>query len=393
MNGKTLSSESLDQIEKAEVLIGGTRCLDAFPGPQGIRIPLKGSVGDVLKRAGQEMKAGKKVVVLADGDPLFFGIGKKVVEAVGSDRVVLHPNLTALQAAAARIGLSWNRVKTVSLHGRKDLRPLLRALVDADHVGVYTDGVNHPAAVAEELHRRGVHTFRMWVFENLWQKDERIGVYALDASKGKDFSALNFLILERTGVPEIPLRLGLSDDDFQHEKGLITKQEIRAVGLSLLGIQPQHTVWDLGAGCGSVAVEASFLAREGAVYAVERDPARLGMIRENIRRTGAYAVEVVGCEMPDGLDPLPDPDRVFIGGGLGQGKEVLARALDRLKPGGRMVLHLVLLGSLSRAKLFLEEKGCPCTVSQIQVSRSRRLAGDDRLEALNPVYVLSLTKG
>jgi precorrin-6Y C5,15-methyltransferase (decarboxylating) len=392
MNWKSLPREYLEHIERAEVLIGGTRFLDAFPGHPGIRIPLKGSLEDVLARAREEMEAGRRVVVLADGDPLFFGIGKGVIEAAGRDHVELHPNVTALQAAAARIRVPWDRVKTVSLHGRKDLWPLLRALVGCHHVGVFTDGVNHPAAIAKELRRRTVHSFRMWVFENLWQEDERIGSYPLDEMEGLNFSALNFVILERTGFPEIPLRLGLSDDHYEHEKGLITKQEIRAVGLSLLGIEPQHTVWDLGAGCGSVAIEASFLAREGMVYAVEKSASRARTIRENIRRTGAYGVEVVESEMPACLVSLPDPDRVFIGGGLGQDVEILSEALNRLRPGGGMVLHLVLLGSLSRVMRFLEEGGHPYTVAQIQVSRSRSLAGDERLEALNPVYVLSLTK-
>ncbi|MEW6668582.1 MAG: precorrin-6y C5,15-methyltransferase (decarboxylating) subunit CbiE [Thermodesulfobacteriota bacterium] len=392
MNWKTLSREYLDQVEKADVLIGGTRYLDAFPGHPGIRIPLKGPLAGVLAKAVEAMTAGKRVAVLADGDPLFFGIGRKLIEAVGSEHVEFFPNVTALQAAAARIRIPWDRVKTVSLHGRKDLWPLLRALVGANHVGVFTDRVNHPAAVATELLRREVHTFRMWVFENLWQEDERIGRYELDGLEGRSFSDLNFLILERAGSPKTRLRLGLSDDHYEHEKGLITKREIRAAGLSLLGIEPHHTVWDLGAGCGSVAIEASFLAREGAVYAVERDPSRSRMIRANIRRTGAYTVEPVASEMPACLDSLPDPDRVFIGGGLGQGVDTLSEALKRLKPGGRMVLHLVLLGSLSRVKRFLEEKGCAYTVTQIQVSRSRSLAGDERLEALNPVYILSLTK-
>lgn len=392
MDWKALSREYLEKVERAEVLIGGTRCLDAFPGHPGIRIPLKGPLANVLARAREEMRAGKRVVILADGDPLFFGIGKKVIETLGCDRVEFHPNVTALQAAAARIGIPWDQVKTVSLHGRKDLWPLLRSLVGGYPVGVFTDRVNHPAAIAKELRRREVHTFRMWVFENLWQEDERIGVYEFDRLEGLSFSALNFLILERTGSPKTPLRLGLSDDLYEHEKGMITKQEIRAVGLSLLGIEPRHTVWDLGAGCGSVAIEASFLAREGAVYAVERDPSRLQMIRENIRRTGAYLVETVEAEMPAWLASLPDPDRVFIGGGLGQDVEILSEALNRLRPGGGMVLHLVLLGSLSRVKRFLEEKGYSYTVAQVQVSRSRSLAGDERLEALNPVYVLSLTK-
>ena len=141
-----------------------------------------------------------------------------------------------------------------------------------------------------------------------------------------------------------------------------------------------------------MAIEASLLAPEGRILAVEKKPSRCESIRLNIQRTGAYGVRVVEGEMPDCLKDLEDPDRVFIGGGLSRNDGVLEEALKRLKPGGKVVVHLVLMGSLQQAREILLGLGWPFTITQVQVSRSKGLAGDLRMEALNPVYVLSATK-
>jgi precorrin-6Y C5,15-methyltransferase (decarboxylating) len=139
-------------------------------------------------------------------------------------------------------------------------------------------------------------------------------------------------------------------------------------------------------------MESSLLASEGRVLAVEKDPGRVRLIKENIRRTGAYGVEAIHGEMPGCLGPLPDPDRVFVGGGMARGTTVLEAAAQRLQPGGRMVLNLVLMGSLCRTMGFFHEQKWDVSMTQIQVSRSTTTAGDQRLEALNPVYIVSAQK-
>jgi len=379
-------------IEKAEVLVGGTRLLDWFKDHPALKLPIKSPLDEVLKKVLQEMRAGKEVVVLADGDPGFYGIGKRLAESIGKEHLRFYPNVCTLQAAAARLKVPWDNIRSISLHGRKDLWPLFRALVRHDMVGVFTDDKSPPGRLAEVLMDHGVDTFRMHVFENLGQRDEKIGLFELQDARGQSFSPLNFVILERTKRLGIPLHLGMEDNLFIHEKGLITKREIRAVGLALLEIQPTHTVWDLGAGCGSVAIEASLLATEGRILAVEKNASRCESIRKNIGRTGAYGVGIVQGAMPGCLKDLEDPDRVFIGGGMSGNDGILEEALKRLKPGGKVVLHLVLMGSLQKAREILRAKGWPLTITQVQVSRSQGLAGDLRLEALNPVYILGATK-
>jgi precorrin-6B C5,15-methyltransferase / cobalt-precorrin-6B C5,C15-methyltransferase len=183
----------------------------------------------------------------------------------------------------------------------------------------------------------------------------------------------------------------MDDENLLHEEGLITKQEVRAAGLGLLGIEPGHVVWDLGAGSGAVAIEASVLAFEGMVFAVERNRDRCEIIRRNIRNTGAYAVETVQGEMPGCLDGLPGPDRIFLGGGVKR-NGVLETAMDRLRPGGRILAHVVLIGSLEHAMRVLKQAGWNPAVTQVQIGRSRPLAGDLRIEALNPVLAVSAKK-
>jgi len=380
------------RIQSAEVLVGGDRLLAMFQDHPGVKVPIKSPLGDVIERINQELKLHRDVVVLADGDPGFFGIGKRLIDDFGKDTVIIYPNVTTLQIAASRLKIPWHDIHTVSLHGRKDLQSLLTALVRNDRVAVFTDPNFHPAKIADELKHKGVDTFKIYVFEDLGTESEQIRCFELREVAKQSFSPLNFVILERTKPPEISLSLGLDDDLYLHQKGLITKKEIRAAGLSALKIEPRHTLWDLGAGCGSVAIEVSLLAYEGIVLAVEKDLERVQLIRKNIRRMGAYGVKVIHGEMPGCLESLPDPDRVFIGGGMGKDNRVLEEACKRLKPGGNLVLHLVLMSSLARAKDYLKALEWPFSITQVQVSRSKSTAGDQRLDALNPVFIFSSTK-
>ena len=389
---RDITPTALRLIDSAEVLAGGDRLLALFSDHPAVKVLIKSPLKNVIDRINQEMQSHRKVVVLADGDPLFFGIGKRLIDAFGKDTVVIYPNVTTLQVAASKLKIPWHDIQTISLHGRKDIQPLLAALVKNNRVAVFTDPDFSPAKVADELIRRGVDTFNMHVFEGLGTETEKTGRFELKETVKQTFSPLNFIILNRIKQAVIPLSLGLDDDLYLHQRGLITKREIRVAGLSALEIEPHHTLWDLGAGCGSVAIEASLLAYEGIVLAVEKAPERIQLIRQNISRMGSYGVEVIHGEMPECLESLPDPHRVFIGGGMGKDNSVLEAATERLRPGGKLVLHLVLMGSLARARDYLEDLKWPFSITQLQVSRSKDLAGDHRLEALNPVFIISVKK-
>lgn len=392
LNPCDLSIQPAGIVAKAQVLVGGKRLLDYFADHDAKKIPVCGALNDVVENIKAALSQELDVVVLADGDPGFYGIGNLLINKLGKNRVELFPNVTTLQWAASRLKISWQDIPTVSLHGRSDLLPLLNSLPLNDRVGVFTDQKFSPAKIAGELLLRGVDTFRMIVFEDLGAETESISELDLEKASEKDFSALNFIILDRIRRPEISLTPGMDEDVYLHQKGMITKKEVRAAGLAALKIRPDHTIWDLGAGCGSVAIEASLFAFKGRVVAVERDHERALQIKENIRRMGAYAVNVVCGAMPECMQSLPDPDGIFVGGGMGHDDSVLAEAAKRLKPGGRLVLHIVLTGSLMRSIKYLKDKGWPISVSQILVSRSVPLCDDMRLEAQNPVFIVSSQK-
>lgn len=393
-----ISERALSILEQAEVVVGGKRLLAALallstaerPINPPRQIPITGPLSEVIAKIRSALH--RRVVVLADGDPLFYGFGRKLVDALGEDQVVILPNLSTLQLAAARLRIPWHDLETVSLHGREDYGPFFSALMRRGKVAVYTDKVNTPAAIAQALLQKGAEGFTMTVLEDLDTSQERIRTLAPEAVWDLEFSALNLVLVQRDYPPEIELGLGIPDHLYMHEKGLITKLAVRAAGLAMLHVLPTHTVWDLGSGSGSVAIEASHLACRGRVYAVEQHRRRVSMIKENARRFGAMLVEVVRGEMPGVLEDLPTPDRIFIGGGMGTDEETAEHILDiatgALKHGGKLVLHCILLETLLRTKRYLEAKGWNFGITQLQASTSDRLAGDLRFQAQNPVFIL-----
>ncbi|MEF2232427.1 MAG: precorrin-6y C5,15-methyltransferase (decarboxylating) subunit CbiE [Pseudodesulfovibrio sp.] len=384
------------ELACADLAVGGARLLAAIPAgvlPEKTKtLPIAGPLGPVMEGVRKASEAGRRVVVLADGDPLFFGIGKRLGDEIGRENLRVYPSLSTVQLAAARLGLPWHAMDFVSLHGRMDFAPLYAALVRADLIAVFTDEVNTPDMVARALLERGADCFSMTVLENLGTPQEAIRPLALPETWGMEFAPLNLVILERQYPPEIELSLGIPDHYYMHQKNLITKLPVRAAGLAHLNVGPSSTVWDLGAGCGAVAIEASHLARKGRVFAVERHKTRAAMIRENIRRTGAWLVDTVLGAMPDCLDGLPEPDRIFVGGGMGgesnEDNALLAVACERLRPRGHMVVHCILLDTLHTAKDHFKQLGWHFGVTQLQASATDSLAGDLRFKAQNPVFIV-----
>ncbi|MFV0422361.1 precorrin-6y C5,15-methyltransferase (decarboxylating) subunit CbiE [Oleidesulfovibrio sp.] len=389
VDADSLPEDHNDVVESAQVLVGGKRQLALFDDHPAEKVLITAPLGDIFERIGQYEAKGRSVVVLADGDPLFYGIGATLVDEFGPEGVHILPNITSLQAAAARAKVPWQGVKVVSLHGRDDMRPLMQALLQSPWVCVLTDGKSIPSSIAQWLLDRGADWFFVWVFENMGQSNEHFDRYTLKEAVQRSFSSLNTVLIERRGGPERILAPGIPDEELATEGKLITKWPVRAAGLAALRISHGMTVWDLGAGSGAVGIEASCLAGEGVVWCVERKASRVEHIRTNRRRFGALQVEVMHGTMPACLTDLPDPDRVFIGGGLGNGDKVLREACARLKPGGRIVTHCVLLGSLNRARELFAEMGWTCEITHVQASAAVPLAGDLRFDAHNPVFILA----
>ncbi|MFN0071116.1 MAG: precorrin-6y C5,15-methyltransferase (decarboxylating) subunit CbiE [Chloroflexota bacterium] len=373
------------RLESADIVCGGHRQLSML-GP-GVResIPISAPMEAVYERLGRALAEGHQVTVLASGDPCCFGIGPLLVERFGRQAVEIVPSVSAIQLAFARLGEPWQEARLLSAHGRP-VEGVIGPVLAARRSAILTDHVNTPAAIAQRLQACGLEDCRVVVGERLGGPRERIVESTLSALTEQAFDPLNVLLVLRS--PEARLlapRFGLADHTYAHRTGMITKAEVRAVSLSQLAIEPGDTVWDIGAGCGSVSLEASSLVQHGFVYAVERDPPQLGYLRENLAmHTGP--IQIVHGEAPNALAALPSPNAVFLGGSGGRLDETLQVVITRLAPGGRLVANFVVLDHLLTCERRLQAAGWQTQVTQVAVSRGGALG---RLEALNPVFVLA----
>ncbi len=394
----SLSLSSLDLIAGAGIILGGQRLLDCFPDASGRRALIKSDLAAVASLIEEGMK-DEKVVVLASGDPNFYGIARYLAGKLGKDKIEVIPAISSMQVAFARIKESWDDATLASVHGRS-MEETLDLIVASRKIGIFTDEKNSPDAVARELIARGVTGYRAFVCEDLGGANERVTETDLAGLAGLEVSPLNVLVLVRENDPPDRVgrrqwAMGIPDDEFLKRKplkGLITKAEVRVVSLSKLGLRDHSLVWDVGAGSGSVSVEAALVARYGQVYAVEQHAEDAALVRGNLARFGVFNARVVEGVAPGALSSLPDPDAVFIGGSGGRLEAILDVAARRLKPGGRVVANLATISNLEGMVRGLASRGFEVEVTMVNVARSKGVGGLLRFQSLDPVFVVSAAR-
>lgn len=398
---RSLTAETAALVERADLLCGGERQLAFFPAHPARRLALHGDLAALAACLRDEAAAGRRVVVLASGDPLLYGIAGTLRRYLPAGWLRVHPNVSAVQLAWARVAEPWHDAGLVSVHGRP-LDPVVAAAHRHDKLAVLTDDVHTPAAVARALLDAGLPDRRAVVCERLGGPGERVVDTTLAALPDQAFDPLNVLLLlppvaRRAGPPwRGGWAPGLPDDAFARRMpraGLITKREVRVLSLAALGLDDSvDVIWDVGAGSGSVAIEAALLLPTARVYAIERDPASVSLIEENRTRLGAANVTIVAGEAPGACAAPPDPDAVFVGGSGGQLAAILALALARLRPGGRLVANLATLEGLRVAQEALTTGGLRPEVTQVSVARGTAVGELTRLTALNPVFIVAGVK-
>jgi precorrin-6Y C5,15-methyltransferase (decarboxylating) len=265
-------------------------------------------------------------------------------------------------------------------------------------VAILTDEERSPARVAARMLAYGETAWRAWVCECLGGPEERVRAFTLaELAAATDIAPLNVLVLARTEPgwrrpPRIPFQV---EDAFARrmpKKGLITKREVRLLSLAQLAIRPDSVMWDIGAGSGSVAIEAALLAPEGRVYAIEVDPEGVAICEDNARAHGTDNVRVVAGRAPEALAGLEAPDAVFVGGSKGSMTAIVDAALEALRPGGRLVVNAITLENAGEVYQALRSRDLVPEVTLLQIARSEPLAHYLRYEALNPIQIFAVTK-
>ncbi|MDP2306454.1 MAG: precorrin-6y C5,15-methyltransferase (decarboxylating) subunit CbiE [Pseudomonadota bacterium] len=386
--GGQLTPQAREAIAAAELLIGGTRLLEqvescAVPG-RTERFDLTGRMAEV--RPLLTANTARRCVVLASGDPLFFGIGGFLCRHFPAVLVISAPSSVA--EAFARIGLAWEDAEVLSGHGRP-MPDVAAALDRSGKVAVLTDATNTPAAIGHVL---GDRDGDAWVCERLGEDEQIRKVSIRDLAK-LEADPLNVVVLL---APKRPRRTipHTADDAFEKKmpkKGLITKREVRTLSLAALGLRVGDVAWDIGAGSGSVAIEMALLGAS-RVFAVEKNEDACEIIRLNVAAFATPQVEVVHAKAPEGLDALPDPDRVFVGGSGGNMGELVHLLLGRLRPGGGLVVNAATIENLADCVSALKAAGATWSVTHVSVCRSSPILDLTRFEALNPVWIVEASR-
>lgn len=410
-----LSNSVLNVIETATILVGSDRHLSYFPEHPASRIVLKDltetifTIRQQLTRWELENRESihNSIVILVSGDPLFFGFGRLLIAELPPEQLTFHPHVSSIQLAFNRIKTPWQDAHIISAHGRS-LEMLIQALQQGvEKIAILTDNIHNPVAIAQLIQNLDLPSrYQFWVCENLGGNDERVQQWQIESLKSQEFSSLNLVILLRQSrsatepldlskIPSfgIPDQLFLSYSD---RPGLMTKREVRTLVLGELALQPKQTIWDIGAGTGSVSIEIARLFPDSTVYSIEKTAAGTTLIEQNRQRFKVNNLVSIHGEAPDILHHLRSPHRIFIGGSGKNLSEILGICSIRLSPGGIMVLALATLEHLNTALSWLEqrkriERSWSYRILNVQLSRSVPVANLTRFSPLNPVTILTIS--
>jgi precorrin-6Y C5,15-methyltransferase (decarboxylating) len=394
-----LTGRARELLQAAELVLGSENTLALVLELRAEKLGIGANLPEVVQALEGNL-GSKRIVVIASGDPLFYGVARYLCDRLGKDRFEVLPHVSSMQLAFARVKESWEEAYLTNL-ATHPLEDVLDKIRTAETVGLFTSEEDGPPQIARQLLARGLDYFRAFVCENLGAPDERVTQAELADVAEMEFAPLNVMILKRKpGRPDQQRlaagrrRFGNPDDVFAQSRpksGLITQAEVRALALAQLDIQPASVIWDIGAGAGAVAIEAAQLATAGMVYAIEQDAADYHLIVANAETFAVKNLKAVHGVAPAVFEGLPAPDVIFVGGG---GKEV-ARLLDAafraLRPAGRMVVNVASLDGLAAAYEAL--KACaPVEAMLINIARGTEQLETLRFEALNPNFLLTVRK-
>ena len=406
----SLNSEALKALREAKHVIAGSRLLETLADEIAAAetYDLTGQLKQVPVWINHALAKEESVVVAATGDPLCHGIAGFLAGKLDKNRVCILPNLSTIQLAFAELKLPWANAKIVSVHAQDagewargatpqhGLYKLAQQCRRRDLLAVLTSPENNPSRIARMLQIEGLaDDFNIAVAQALKQSEQPVTDFMpVEEVARSRFIDPNVVILKRNIAQTEPVLFGLPDDAFRQrkpEKGLITKREVRAVSLARMQLTLDSIVWDIGAGSGSVGLEAARLCRDGHVYAIEKNADDIANVEQNHKAWGISNYTFQHGKAPAFLDTWPDPDAVFIGGSGGELAELISLCLDRLRPNGWLVMNFVTLENLSTAVDTLKKLDAVWDVCQIQASRSSPILNMNRLQAENPVWIVAAT--
>jgi precorrin-6Y C5,15-methyltransferase (decarboxylating) len=382
-------------IDDAQILIGNAALLQKIPASAAERIETGGNLQE-LQQTIVDLP-NKAAVMLASGDPLFYGIARFLTESFGKERFEVVPNVSSMQLAFARVKESWDDAYLTNL-ATQSLDRVVDNIRTAERVGIFTTESISPAVVAEALLDRRIDYFTAYVCENLGTPDETVTQGDLPSLLDQTFAPMNVMVLVRhQGAADRPSgskrrRLfGNPDDLFlqsRPKRGLLTPCEVRCIALAELNLTRDSIVWDVGAGSGSLAIEAAAIASAGKVFAIEMDAEDYGLMIENAKMFDVPSLIPIHGQAPSAWQELPDPDAIFVGGSGRMVPELVASAVQRLAAGGSIVVNVSSPDNLVAVQATIAQAGLRVDVRMINIARGQYQLDRVRFDAINPTFLV-----
>ncbi|MEW6408673.1 MAG: precorrin-6y C5,15-methyltransferase (decarboxylating) subunit CbiE [Nitrospirota bacterium] len=429
---RPLDKKAREIIYKSGVILASNRLFEVFKGYEEFetvkdKIRVIDNVDKTISFLNSKLKTQnsklKTIVLLASGDPMFFGIGRRIIGEFDKDTLEMLPDLSSIQIAFSRIQVPWDDAFFMSLHGGPDpakrrrleyeIEDIPMLLEKHNKIAILTDKVNNPSVIAKEVLKPSAFSLqpsalKMYVCERLGYLDEKIIEGIPEDIAQMEFSEPNVVVIVRKcgSTEELEaeikksltselqnfrtseLRFGLKEDKIVHSKGLITKDEIRAVTIHKLRLPGNGIFWDIGAGAGSVSIEVARLCPGLRVFAIEKDDEQIENIAKNKKRFNIANIEIIKGAAPDTLKDLSAPHRVFIGGSEGRLKEIV-NFISKKMTSGIIVINATTLETLNEAIICLEGAQFSVDIAEVSISKTKNIGNRRYLSALNPVFIIA----
>lgn len=389
-NPELLTGAAIKAIKESNILIGDKRMLAAFAeADKKIYDTIK--TADIVEIAASANPEKDVLAVLVSGDVGFFSLAKTISGKLPDCECVRYCGISSLVYFAAKLQLSWDDAKIVSMHGRK--QNLVAAVAENKKVFSLTGGEHTPQMLCAQLCEHGLSDVRVYVGENLSYPEEKITVGTAAEISKQNFPSLSvMMVINEQAAKYQPVVHGLADELFTRSKVPMTKQEVRSVSMSKLMPKATDKIYDIGAGTGSCSVELALLANKGQVWAFERNPEAVALIHKNKDLFGIENLEVIAGEALENIKNMPAPDCVFVGGSGGD----LCEMLDIIYAKNsdcRVVINAITIETLAEvADYYKKHQDYSLEIVNVCVARSRKLGSYNLMMAQNPVYVMTALK-
>jgi precorrin-6Y C5,15-methyltransferase (decarboxylating) len=399
----SLTNSVLKIVNQATVLVGGDRHLKYFSNHSAIKLKIN-NLETIITDIKEYQKRGENIVILATGDPLFFGIGRILVSNFLPEELEFYPHYACIQLGFNRLKIPWQDSQFISIHGR-DIDPLIQGLKKGyEKIAILTDNTNNPLIIWQVYRqlKMGVKYY-FWLCENLGSQKEKITPIEEEEDINlESISLLNIVILikkndddqEFLDLDKLPI-MGLPDNlfkTFPDQPGLMTKKEVRLMILGALVLQPKQIIWDIGAGTGSVSIEIARLVNSSQIYAIEKTAVGINLITDNCRKFQVNNVKIIHNSAENVIQNLPNPHRIFIGGSGGSLISLLDIIKTKINSEGKIVIALATIENLNQALQWFKENCWHYEILNLQIYKSLAIGKNTRFNPFNPVNIVTANR-